>query len=187
MDQDDIDDSIDYYRVLGLLPNATIENIKTSYVQLAPKYHPDTSGAKSNSAKDKASKKFKEISEAYAILSRKETKNKYDYMRNRKLSNAKFSVDIDTSSLPKGNLTSTISDGYTTQKNHYQTHVKYQASSTARRDKYKTEKWQNMALKDKKDSRRVPLKKLGGNTASIIPTIIVIAVGSYAYTQYSLT
>ena len=56
----------DYYEVLGVDKNADDETIKKAYRKLAKKYHPDT-----NAGNAEAEKKFKEISEAYAVLSDK--------------------------------------------------------------------------------------------------------------------
>jgi DnaJ-class molecular chaperone len=57
-----------YYKILELQPNASKEDIKRAYKKLAMKYHPD----KNQDDKDKAENKFKEISEAYEILSNPE-------------------------------------------------------------------------------------------------------------------
>ncbi len=62
----------DYYSVLGLKKGASIDEIKKAYKQLAKKYHPDI-----NKDPD-AEKKFKEIAEAYAVLSDPEKKQNYD-------------------------------------------------------------------------------------------------------------
>jgi len=64
----------DYYEVLGVGRNATEEEIKTAYRRLAKQYHPDM--AQEN--KKAAEEKFKEISEAYAILSDTEKRKRYD-------------------------------------------------------------------------------------------------------------
>lgn len=62
----------DYYEILGVDRNATQEEIKKAYRRLALKYHPDR-----NPGKD-AEEKFKEISEAYAVLSDPEKRRQYD-------------------------------------------------------------------------------------------------------------
>jgi molecular chaperone DnaJ len=62
----------DYYKVLGLDRNATQEQIKQAYRQLAMKYHPDR-----NPAPD-ATDKFKEIAEAYAVLCDPAKRGQYD-------------------------------------------------------------------------------------------------------------
>jgi curved DNA-binding protein len=64
----------DYYKTLGLDKNATEQQIKSAYRKLAMKYHPDkTKGDKA------AEEKFKEINEAYEVLSDPEKKKKYDH------------------------------------------------------------------------------------------------------------
>lgn len=62
----------DYYEVLGLKKGAQPEEIKKAYKELAKKYHPDVS------KEHEAEKKFKEINEAYSVLSDPEKKNQYD-------------------------------------------------------------------------------------------------------------
>ncbi len=62
----------DYYEVLGIQRSANKEDIKNSYRKLALQYHPDRN--KSPGAEEK----FKEISEAYAVLSDDEKRKRYD-------------------------------------------------------------------------------------------------------------
>jgi len=63
----------DYYEVLGVDRNADDGTIKKAYRQLAKKYHPDM-----NPGDAEAEKKFKEASEAYAVLSDPDKKRQYD-------------------------------------------------------------------------------------------------------------
>ena len=65
-------DKRDYYEVLGVSKDAPKPEIKKAYRKLAMKYHPDRN-------KDaNAEEKFKEISEAYAVLSDDEKRTQYD-------------------------------------------------------------------------------------------------------------
>lgn len=63
----------DYYEVLGIEKNADDAAIKKAYRALAKKYHPDM-----NPGDTEAEKKFKEASEAYAVLSDPEKRKQYD-------------------------------------------------------------------------------------------------------------
>ena len=66
-------DKRDYYEVLGVSKSATEDEIKKAYRKLAKQYHPDL-----NPDNKEAEAKFKEVSEAYEILSDPEKKQKYD-------------------------------------------------------------------------------------------------------------
>jgi curved DNA-binding protein len=63
----------DYYQILGVEKSASAEDIKKAYRKLALKYHPDR-----NKDNKEAEAKFKDISEAYAVLSNPEKKKQYD-------------------------------------------------------------------------------------------------------------
>src|SRR5688500_3393506 len=66
----------DYYKVLGVPKTASKEEIKKAYRKLAQKHHPDA-----NKGDEAAESRFKEISEAHAILSNDEKRAEYDQIR----------------------------------------------------------------------------------------------------------
>ena len=68
-------DKRDYYEVLGVDKNADADTLKKAYRQLAKKYHPDV-----NPGDAEAEKKFKEASEAYAVLSDPDKRARYDQL-----------------------------------------------------------------------------------------------------------
>mmetsp|Transcript_60087 Transcript_60087/g.69606 ORF Transcript_60087/g.69606 Transcript_60087/m.69606 type:complete len:346 (-) Transcript_60087:48-1085(-) len=65
---------VDYYKILGVGRNATPNEIKKAYHQLALKYHPD----KNTANREDAEAKFKQVSEAYDVLSDEKKKSIYD-------------------------------------------------------------------------------------------------------------
>ena len=66
-------DGQDYYKILGVNRNASEREIKQAYRRLARQYHPDV-----NPGDKSAEEKFKQINEAYEVLSDKENRQKYD-------------------------------------------------------------------------------------------------------------
>ena len=62
----------DYYKILGVSKNASAEEIKRAYRKLAHEYHPDKNSSHADGAK------FKEINEAYQVLSNPQKRTQYD-------------------------------------------------------------------------------------------------------------
>ena len=63
----------DYYQMLGVSKDASLQEIKKAYRKLAVKYHPDK-----NPGNKEAEEKFKQISDAYQVLSDEEKRAAYD-------------------------------------------------------------------------------------------------------------
>lgn len=124
------------------------------FSSLARKHHPDT--AKQN---DKtATAEFIKLSEAWSVLSKPETKSKYDILRREYL----MRTVGRTVNLPDREISSAqreIHQGFNIQKDHYSSVVSARASSNWQdiQDKYRTTKWQSMSLKDRKVSASLSL------------------------------
>ena len=79
---------MDYYKILEVSENADILKIKKQYRKLAMKYHPDR-----NAGDERAAKKFREITEAYEVLSNEEKRKEYDYKRENENNHTKKKND----------------------------------------------------------------------------------------------
>ena len=71
-------DKRDYYETLGVSKTAAQDEIKKAYRKLSMQYHPDRQAGKTDSGKKQAEDKFKEVSEAYSVLSDKDKRAQYD-------------------------------------------------------------------------------------------------------------
>ena len=79
---------MDYYKILEVSENADILKIKKQYRKLAMKYHPDR-----NAGDKRAVKKFREITEAYEVLSNGEKRKEYYYKRENENNHTKKKND----------------------------------------------------------------------------------------------
>lgn len=82
----------DYYEILGLQKGASEDDIKKAFRKLAIQYHPDK-----NQGNKEAEEKFKEINEAYQVLSDPEKKARYDQFGTADFNGAGFDGDFDFS------------------------------------------------------------------------------------------
>lgn len=79
----------DYYKILGLDTNkASMDELKTAYRVQAKKYHPDV-----NVGNNMAAERFKDINEAYSVLSDSASRKKYDRMWNSKIGKRKQRIE----------------------------------------------------------------------------------------------
>ncbi len=79
----------DYYKILGVSKSSSADEIKKAYRKLAMKYHPDRNKGDKN-----AEARFKDISEAYAVLSDKEKRKQYDMFGSEGFQNRFSQEDI---------------------------------------------------------------------------------------------
>ncbi len=77
----------DFYAVLGVRTDATADDVKKAYRKLARKHHPDA-----NAGDSAAEQRFKEVGEAYAVLSDVEQRQQYDAVRAMARGGARFTA-----------------------------------------------------------------------------------------------
>lgn len=102
----------DYYEVLGVDKNASEDDIKKAFKKAAMKYHPDRFANASDAEKKEAEEKFKEVNEAYQVLSDSKRKQQYDQFGHAAFEpgGAGFS-DFDPNSFDFGDIFSNIFGG----------------------------------------------------------------------------
>jgi len=93
-----MDPTIDYYAVLGVLPNAEDVVIRAAYRALAQRYHPD----RFTGSENEANRRMSEINEAYQVLSDPVMRSKYDDLRGSNASASDPYFADDASAEPTG-------------------------------------------------------------------------------------
>jgi DnaJ-class molecular chaperone len=92
---------IDYYKILGVDKGASAEDVKKAYRNQARKWHPD----KHPNNKDYAEEKFKEIAEAYDVLSDEQKRQIYDvYGEGKRSSSYSSSTELTACHMPPPSL-----------------------------------------------------------------------------------
>ena len=169
-----------------------MDELKSAHIKLALKFHPDmaatantTNAAPSSSGAgaelltltDRA-ERFREVSEAWSVLSKSETRSRYDTFRQRQGGGmTTYRADGSAVGVP-----SEIPHNYDTQRANFAA-VRHAASSNWQeiKDKYKTEKWQNMPLSERKSLRRRPAGSLLGNIFFIAVPTVIVGYSAYSY------
>ena len=96
-------DKKDYYEVLGVSKSADDAAIKKAFRQLAKKYHPDV-----NPGDKDAEQKFKEVQEAYAVLSDADKRRQYDQFGHAAFDGAGGGGGFDFSGMDMGDIFSDL-------------------------------------------------------------------------------
>jgi molecular chaperone DnaJ len=94
----------DFYKSLGVPPDASDAEIKKSYRKLAKDLHPDK-----NPGNPQAEQRFKELSEGYAVLSDPETRKEYDAVRTMSRGGARFTAGANG---PSGGFSDDVFSGF---------------------------------------------------------------------------
>ena len=183
-------DKRDYYEVLGVNKSATDDELKKAYRKLAKKYHPDA-----NPGDETAEEKFKEASEAYAVLSDPDKKRKYDQFGHSAFNGAGGAGGFDFNDFDMGDIFGDFGDifgdifggGRSRARNanapRQGANIRTSVKITFEEAAFGTEKELELNLKDectsckgsgvKKGSSKETCSKCGGN-------------GQVVYTQQSL-
>ena len=167
----------DYYAILGVSKTDDESTIKKAHVKLALENHPDTAVQRSTNPtqEDGKDSNFREISEAWSVLSKPDVRKAYDAQRSH-LSAVKHTTYGYTPGT--GGPTAVPTSMYAAQRNNYTGAVKAAAGFKAA-DKYKTEKWQNLSLAQKKATRVKAVHSSSGGAAGLLLGIAFVVGGGY--------
>ncbi|KAL8095132.1 hypothetical protein AgCh_036549 [Apium graveolens] len=107
---------MDYYKILGLNKTATKSEIKDAFRKLAIKFHPDKHTASSKSVQDNATLKFKQLSEAYDVLS--DDRKRADYNLRHSGSGGGYTTSSSSSSYSHNSNNRGYGYGYSSRTNN---------------------------------------------------------------------
>lgn len=193
---EEIEERKDYYEALKLTPKATAEELKASYINLALHCHPDSAitGNKSPEEVQQLQAEFVKISEAWRILSRPHLKASYDYKRRNYLIRSTADVngvDYSSNRSPMGNSSYNMATSEELQhisvelQSHRESYAKVQgrAASDLPQEKYKSERWQQMPLNQRKINRGQSM--MGFGTILVRVIIPLASFSAFAYMSIS--
>jgi DnaJ-class molecular chaperone len=92
-------DRLDYYRLLGLTPEAGVSEVKKAFISITTRFHPDRNRDADASVQKAIYDIFKRLNEAYRVLCDPEKRRMYD--AGLKTGSNRFSTDVRMSTVPK--------------------------------------------------------------------------------------
>lgn len=168
-----------YYEILGIKPDATDNEIKSAFRKLARKWHPDVAGDS-----QEVVNKFKELNEAYEILSNPEKRKKYDTIRGifNQAKSQKNTTEKDTTTKKTTNNTETNRNTTSKKTESKENKTETKASSTKTNQQNNKnafqDAWENFLKKtkesDKPKQTKYTAKKIDGKDITSEITITVL-------------
>jgi curved DNA-binding protein CbpA len=147
-------------------------------------YHPDTKPQEFDEILVKAHQaQFVQVAEAYGVLSKPECKQYYDMRRSLLLGRNVGSASVvqAVGDAESGEDRKIVSESYNTQRMNF-SKVQGRASSNWRdlQDKYKTEKWQNMGIPQRKLHRSAKVYGVGSSMFKMIAPVVFLTGLTYS-------
>lgn len=167
-----------YYEILGIKPDATDNEIKSAFRKLARKWHPDVAGDS-----QEVVNKFKELNEAYEILSNPEKRKKYDTIRGifNQAKSQKNTTEKDTTTKKTTNNTETNRNTTSKKTESKENKTETKASTKTNQQNNKNafqDAWENFLKKtkesDKPKQTKYTAKKIDGKDITSEITITVL-------------